>query len=197
MVVTSYFAEHKPSCTMIQYNNSQTTRGYPDVSANRANNVVAVDGSLSLVYGISASSPAFGSIITLITSNLLIPERDPSVPQLYPIRNPIDPERCYHRWVPRLWDSRFHGGDWLGPGDRTRYPELHQDVTCLYELAMKFYIAMGKKVKDAQTFCMAKRSVVGSAGMNLRPASIWTISHHCVKLFFLTILIMRHQETSG
>ncbi len=41
-------------------------RGYPDVSANGANYVVAVDGSLSLVYGTSASSPVFGSIITLI-----------------------------------------------------------------------------------------------------------------------------------
>lgn len=49
-----------------QYNNSQTVRGYPDISANGANYVVAVDGSLSLVYGTSASSPVVGSIITLI-----------------------------------------------------------------------------------------------------------------------------------
>lgn len=41
-------------------------RGYPDISANGANYVVAVDGSLSLVYGTSASSPVVGSIITLI-----------------------------------------------------------------------------------------------------------------------------------
>ncbi|TAQ87417.1 hypothetical protein B7494_g4234, partial [Chlorociboria aeruginascens] len=48
------------------YNNSQTVRGYPDISANGANYVVAVDGELSLVYGTSASSPVVGSIITLI-----------------------------------------------------------------------------------------------------------------------------------
>ncbi|TVY15302.1 Tripeptidyl-peptidase sed1 [Lachnellula arida] len=64
--VASYFSSHKPSYTATQYNNSQAVRGYPDVSANGANYVVAVDGSLSLVYGTSASSPTFGSVITLI-----------------------------------------------------------------------------------------------------------------------------------
>ncbi|KAF6238225.1 hypothetical protein HO173_003505 [Letharia columbiana] len=64
--VKSYFANHKPSYTATQYNNSQTVRGYPDVAANGANYAVAVDGSISLVYGTSASSPTFGSVITLI-----------------------------------------------------------------------------------------------------------------------------------
>lgn len=64
--VKAYYANHKPSYTATQYNNSQTVRGYPDVAANGANYVVAVDGSLSLVYGTSASSPTFGSVITLI-----------------------------------------------------------------------------------------------------------------------------------
>ena len=65
--VATYFTSHKPTYTATQYNNSQTVRGYPDnVAANGANYVVAVDGSLSLVYGTSASSPVFGSIITLI-----------------------------------------------------------------------------------------------------------------------------------
>ena len=64
--VASYFANHKPTYTATQYNNSQTVRGYPDVAANGANYVVAVDGSLSLIYGTSASSPTFGSVITLI-----------------------------------------------------------------------------------------------------------------------------------
>lgn len=41
-------------------------RGFPDVAANGANYVVTIDGSLSLVYGTSASSPTFGAIITLI-----------------------------------------------------------------------------------------------------------------------------------
>ncbi|KAG0651511.1 Sedolisin-A [Hyphodiscus hymeniophilus] len=64
--VKSYFTSHKPTYTATQYNNSQTVRGYPDVSANGANYVVAVDGALGLVYGTSASAPTFGSIITLI-----------------------------------------------------------------------------------------------------------------------------------
>ncbi|MCJ1404465.1 hypothetical protein MMC11_007690 [Xylographa trunciseda] len=64
--VKSYFTNHKPTYTATQYNNSQTVRGYPDVSANGANYVVAVDGNVTLVYGTSASAPVFGSIITLI-----------------------------------------------------------------------------------------------------------------------------------
>jgi tripeptidyl-peptidase-1 len=62
----TYFTNHKPSYTASQYNNSQTVRGFPDVAANGANYVVAVDGSLSLVYGTSASSPTFGGIITYV-----------------------------------------------------------------------------------------------------------------------------------
>ena len=64
--VAKYFSAHNPPYTATQYNNSQAVRGYPDVSANGANYVVAVDGSLSLVFGTSASAPTFGSIITLI-----------------------------------------------------------------------------------------------------------------------------------
>jgi len=64
--VSTYFTSYKPTYTATQYNNSQAVRGYPDVSANGANYVTVVDGSLSLVYCTSASSPVFGSIITLI-----------------------------------------------------------------------------------------------------------------------------------
>ena len=64
--VAKYFSAHNPPYTATQYNNSQAVRGYPDVSANGANYVVAVDGSLSLIFGTSASAPTFGSIITLI-----------------------------------------------------------------------------------------------------------------------------------
>ena len=45
--VTSYFTNHNPPYTATQYNNSRTVRGYPDVAANGANYVVAVDGTLS------------------------------------------------------------------------------------------------------------------------------------------------------
>jgi len=42
------------------------TRGFPDVSANGANYVVAVDGIFELVFGTSASCPVFASIITIV-----------------------------------------------------------------------------------------------------------------------------------
>ena len=64
--VKSYFKNHLPPYTSAQYNNSQQTRGFPDISANGANYIVTVDGQFSLVFGTSASSPTLGSIITLI-----------------------------------------------------------------------------------------------------------------------------------
>ena len=64
--VSEYYTNHNPNYTASQYNNSQAVRGYPDISANGANYVVAVDGNLTQVYGTSASSPVVGSIITLI-----------------------------------------------------------------------------------------------------------------------------------
>lgn len=64
--VQSYFAKYNPPYGADRYNNSRMTRGFPDVSANGANYVVAVDGKFSLVFGTSASCPVFGSIITII-----------------------------------------------------------------------------------------------------------------------------------
>lgn len=64
--VKSYFQHHLPPYSSSRYNNSRTTRGFPDISANGANYVVAVDGQFALVYGTSASSPALGSVFTLI-----------------------------------------------------------------------------------------------------------------------------------
>lgn len=64
--VKGFFANHPPPYGADRFNNSQQTRGFPDVSANGANYVVAVDGKFSLVYGTSASSPTFGSVITLV-----------------------------------------------------------------------------------------------------------------------------------
>ena len=64
--VKSFFANHPPPYGADRFNNSQATRGFPDISANGANYVVAVDGTFSLVYGTSASSPVVGSILTLI-----------------------------------------------------------------------------------------------------------------------------------
>ena len=64
--VKAYFTNHKPSYTAAQYNNSQATRGYPDISANAANYAVALNGKIQLIYGTSASCPTVASIITLI-----------------------------------------------------------------------------------------------------------------------------------
>ncbi|KAE9408682.1 subtilisin-like protein [Gymnopus androsaceus JB14] len=52
--------------TTANFNSSGTSRSYPDLSANGANYVIAVDGEFELVYGTSASSPVVGSMITLV-----------------------------------------------------------------------------------------------------------------------------------
>ncbi|MCJ1300601.1 hypothetical protein MMC08_003398 [Hypocenomyce scalaris] len=64
--VHEWFTNHPPPYGADRFNNSQMTRGLPDVAANGANYVVAVDGSFSLVYGTSCASPVFGSVVTLI-----------------------------------------------------------------------------------------------------------------------------------
>ncbi|KAL8687051.1 MAG: hypothetical protein Q9218_006668, partial [Villophora microphyllina] len=64
--VKSFFANHPPPYGADRFNNSQQTRGFPDISANGANYVVAIDGAFALVYGTSASAPVVGSIFTLI-----------------------------------------------------------------------------------------------------------------------------------
>ncbi|KAK3940912.1 peptidase S8/S53 domain-containing protein [Diplogelasinospora grovesii] len=64
--VSHYLTTYPPPYTAAQYNNSGKARAFPDVSANGANYVVAIDGGFSLVYGTSASSPTFGSVVTLI-----------------------------------------------------------------------------------------------------------------------------------
>jgi tripeptidyl-peptidase-1 len=82
--VHNWFAKYPPPYGADRFNNSQRTRGHPDISvslpipsppeplhpnpfqANGANYVIAIDGNFSLVYGTSASSPTTGSILTLI-----------------------------------------------------------------------------------------------------------------------------------
>lgn len=64
--VKTYFKNHLPPYSAAQYNNSQLTRGFPDIAANGANYIVTVNGEWELVYGTSASRPLLGSIITLI-----------------------------------------------------------------------------------------------------------------------------------
>ena len=64
--IANYYAKFNPPYGADRYNNSRVVRGFPDVSANGANYVVAVDGEFSLVFGTSASSPTFGSVVTII-----------------------------------------------------------------------------------------------------------------------------------
>lgn len=65
--VQNYFAKNTPTYSATQYNNSRTTRGYPDVSANGARYVVALEGGFDYhLYGTSASAPTFASVLTLI-----------------------------------------------------------------------------------------------------------------------------------
>ncbi|GAM84188.1 hypothetical protein ANO11243_021810 [Dothideomycetidae sp. 11243] len=64
--VNSWFKNHPPPYGADRFNNSRTSRGYPDISANGANYVLAIDGTFGLVFGTSASSPTLGSILTLV-----------------------------------------------------------------------------------------------------------------------------------
>lgn len=66
--LATYFKNHLPPYGPDRYNTSQHSRGLPDVSANGVNYVVAVDGAFSYIYGTSASSPTFGSVMTLVNS---------------------------------------------------------------------------------------------------------------------------------
>ncbi|KZO98258.1 subtilisin-like protein [Calocera viscosa TUFC12733] len=64
--VQSYYKKYAPPYTSAQYNNSQMVRGFPDISANGLNFVVAADGNFTLGSGTSASTPVVASVFTLI-----------------------------------------------------------------------------------------------------------------------------------
>ena len=64
--VTSFLTNHPPPYGADRFNNSGKVRAFPDVSANGANYVIAIDGNFSLVYGTSASAPTFGSVVSIV-----------------------------------------------------------------------------------------------------------------------------------
>ncbi|KAH8662151.1 Pro-kumamolisin [Xylariales sp. PMI_506] len=64
--VASYFSKHAPNYTGAQFNNSQAVRSYPDIAANGARYVTAVDGNFTLSFGTSASAPVVASMINMI-----------------------------------------------------------------------------------------------------------------------------------
>ncbi|KAF8435036.1 peptidase S8/S53 domain-containing protein [Boletus edulis BED1] len=65
-VVDHYLTNYPPDYPSSIWNSTGTSRAYPDISANGANYVVALDGKFQLVYGTSCSSPVVGAIFTMI-----------------------------------------------------------------------------------------------------------------------------------
>ncbi|KAG0699462.1 peptidase S8/S53 domain-containing protein [Suillus ampliporus] len=64
--VEGYLAANPISYSKDIYNSTGTSRAYPDLSANGANYLLAIDGLFQLVYGTSASSPVVGAILTMV-----------------------------------------------------------------------------------------------------------------------------------
>lgn len=90
-VVEGYFEDVEDEYGPERYNNSGAVRGFPDVSANGANYVTAVNGEFTLSYGTSgmfpfhsswyrlaeltdvlASAPVFAAMLTLINEKRLL-----------------------------------------------------------------------------------------------------------------------------
>ncbi|KAJ7723404.1 subtilisin-like protein [Mycena metata] len=65
-VVASYLKNTPPPYASTVYNSTGTSRTYPDLAANGANYVIAIDGQFGLVFGTSASAPVVGSMLTMI-----------------------------------------------------------------------------------------------------------------------------------
>lgn len=64
--VKSWFREHPPPYGADRFNNSQRTRGIPDVSASGGNHLIAVNGEFITSFGSSLAVPVVASVITLI-----------------------------------------------------------------------------------------------------------------------------------
>jgi tripeptidyl-peptidase I len=75
--MATYFASHMPPYGADRYNNSQAVRGYPDVSANGVNYVVAVNGQFSLAFGTSASCPTFAALVNMINAQRINAKKSP------------------------------------------------------------------------------------------------------------------------
>lgn len=84
--ISSYFQNHAPPFSSSQFNDSQATRGFPDVAANGAFYQTVTLGSVGGAFGTSASAPTFGSLLTLI-NNVRLANGDSTVgfvnPTLY------------------------------------------------------------------------------------------------------------------
>ncbi|KAH7906414.1 peptidase S8/S53 domain-containing protein [Hygrophoropsis aurantiaca] len=69
----NYYPQYPPDI----WNASGTSRGLPDIAANGANYVVAIDGGFELVYGTSCASPVSGAIFTMINDARLAVGKKP------------------------------------------------------------------------------------------------------------------------
>lgn len=75
--VEGYFAASAPPYGAERFNDSRAVRGFPDVSANGANYLTAVNDKFSLSFGTSASAPVFASLISLINEKRLAAGKGP------------------------------------------------------------------------------------------------------------------------
>ncbi|TFK41781.1 peptidase S8/S53 domain-containing protein [Crucibulum laeve] len=64
--VNNYLAKYKPDYSADIWNSTGISRGYPDISANGASYVVAVNGTFARVSGTSASGPVVASMLAMI-----------------------------------------------------------------------------------------------------------------------------------
>ncbi|KAJ3981324.1 subtilisin-like protein [Lentinula detonsa] len=83
--VSSFLTNHPPPYTSAQFNNSGTSRAFPDLAANGytfiatrfTNSYVGIDGEFELVFGTSCSSPVVGSFITMVNDARLAAGKSP------------------------------------------------------------------------------------------------------------------------
>ncbi|KAH7925311.1 subtilisin-like protein [Leucogyrophana mollusca] len=75
--VDYYLQTYPPDYPATMWNSTGMSRAFPDIAANGANYVVAVDGEFELVYGTSCSSPVSGAIFTMINDARLAVGKGP------------------------------------------------------------------------------------------------------------------------
>ncbi|KAG1746464.1 peptidase S8/S53 domain-containing protein [Suillus lakei] len=75
--VDYYLQNYPPNYPPTIWNSTGMSRAFPDISANGANYVVAIDGQFELVYGTSCSSPVSGAIFTMINDARLAAGKGP------------------------------------------------------------------------------------------------------------------------
>ncbi|KAF9222476.1 subtilisin-like protein [Gyrodon lividus] len=75
--VNSYLKIYPPAYPGSIWNSTGMSRAYPDISANGANYVVAIDGNFSLVFGTSAAAPVVGAILTMVNDARITVNKNP------------------------------------------------------------------------------------------------------------------------